>query len=81
MGLADTLKTPPPVRRSVCAIGRLLETLRGEELAALRVALANPEWSNAALARALTDEGHSIGQQASANHRAGRCSCVKLGIS
>lgn len=81
MGLADTLKTPPPVRRSVCAVGRLLESLRGDELAALRAALVNPEWSNAALAHALTGEGHAVSHQVTQRHRVGACSCVKLGIS
>ncbi len=88
MGLADTLKTPPPVRRSVCAVGRLLETLpdvapKGEvsELAALRAALVNPEWSNAALSHALAGEGHAVSHQVTQRHRAGACSCVKLGIS
>ena len=81
MGLADTLKTPPPVRRSVCAVGRLLETLRSDELAALRVALDNTGWSHCALARALADEGHAISHQVMQRHRSGACSCVKLGIS
>lgn len=81
MGLADTLKTPPPVRRSVCAVGRLLETLRGDELAALRAALVNTDWSNVALSNVLADEGHNVSHQVMQRHRSGACTCNKLGIS
>ena len=79
MSLSDRVKTPP--KRSTgfdCSVGRLLNTLEGDELAALIAMLGTPDergWSQSDIYDALTAEGHEVGRQTINRHRAGSCRC------
>ena len=81
MSLAKRVKTPP-VRTTGfdCSVGRLLNTLEGDELAALVEMLGHDKsdgWPNEAIYDALTAEGHDVGRQTIGRHRRGRCRCSK----
>ena len=81
MSLSDRVKTPP--RRNTgfdCSVGRLLDTLEDDELAALIEMLGTPEkrgWSQSDIYDALTAEGHEVGRQTINRHRAQACRCSK----
>jgi hypothetical protein len=53
----------------------LLDTLKGDELAALQHILGSRQWSQAMVWKALTDEGYEVGMQSINRHRGGRCRC------
>ena len=78
MALADRIQS---TRRNMhglpCSVGTLLDTLQGDELAALKHMLASREWSQAMVWKALTDEGYEVGLQSINKHRGGNCRCAK----
>ena len=63
----------------LCKVGALLEqgTLRPGDRRYLADQLANPAVPATALARALTLEGHPVGQSTVKDHRADRCACAR----
>lgn len=68
---ADTVRTGPR-----CTVGIALQTMTGDDLAALKAALADKDRvTGAAIARALTASGTKIGGSGVRRHRAGDCSC------
>jgi len=79
MSLADRVKTPSPGLNGLpCSIGALLDTLDGDELAALQQILRSDSgWSQAMIWKALMDEGYAVGQQSINRHRGGKCRCAK----
>jgi hypothetical protein len=78
MALADRLNnTPPNMTGTPCSVRVLLDTLQGDELAALKHMLASREWSQAMIWKALLDEGYEVGQQSVNRHRGGKCRCAK----
>lgn len=78
MALADRLATPPAVRRGQqCSVGALLDSLDGDDLAAVQAALANPAWTEAMIWQVLTDEGYDVAKQSIGRHRRGHCSCAR----
>lgn len=78
MALADKLQHPAPnMAGSPCSVRVLLDTLQGDELAALKHMLASREWSQAMVWKALLDEGYEVGQQSINRHRGGKCRCAK----
>ena len=78
MALVDQLNNAPrPFHGSPCSVRTLLDTLQGDELAALEFMLGSREWSQAMIWKALTDEGYNVGQQSVNRHRGGKCRCAK----
>ena len=78
MALADRVKTTAPNMAGMpCSVGVLLDTLTGDELAALKHMLASRSWSQAMVWKALTDEGYEVGMQSINRHRGGKCRCAK----
>lgn len=79
MALADRIKNPAANMTGLpCSIGALLETLEGDELAALKLMLApDSGWSQAMIWKTLMDEGYVVGQQSINRHRGGNCRCAK----
>ena len=81
MSLAKRVKAPPPRTTGFdCSVGRLLNTLEGDELAALVAMLADREhggWPNGHVYDALVAEGYEVGRQTIGRHRRGRCRCDK----
>jgi hypothetical protein len=77
MALADRVTT---TQRNVnglpCSVGVLLDTLEGDELAALQQILADRTWSQAMVWKALTDEGYEVGMQSVNRHRGSKCRCA-----
>jgi len=79
MALADKVHNPQRnMSGTPCSVGLLLDTLEGDELAALKHMLASREWSQAMVWKALTDEGHEVGLQSINKHRGGNCRCAKV---
>lgn len=83
MSLSERIKTQPSrISGYDCSVGRLLNTLEGEELSALIHMLGTPEkrgWSQSDIYDALIGEGHEVGRQTINRHRAGGCRCFKAG--
>ena len=78
MSLSDRIQSRTPAMHGMpCSVGVLLETLKGDELAALVHILGSREWSQAMVWKALTDEGYEVGMQSVNRHRGGRCRCAK----
>lgn len=82
MALADRIKEPPAksLHGFPCSVGALLAQLDGDELAAFQAMLGTDEqrgWSAAAIYKAVTDEGYTIGHQSINHHRGKRCRCFK----
>ena len=76
MALADRIQKPMPnMAGTPCSVRVLLDTLEGDELAALQHMLASREWSQAMVWKALTDEGYQVGYQSINGHRGGKCRC------
>lgn len=79
MSLADRLATTKQTQSGLpCSIGRLLATLKGDELAALEAMLGTPErrgWSQRDIYITLRAEGYEVGLQTINRHRAGMCRC------
>lgn len=76
MSLAAALsrEAAPVQRGGRCSVALLLETLSADDAAELRSALASP-MEHAAIARALTSEGHRFASSTIARHRRGECRC------
>lgn len=81
MSLANRVRTPPAAMHGLpCSVAVLLDTLKGDELEALRIMLGTPEkrgWSQRDIYEALTAEGHEVGYQSINRHRGGQCRCGK----
>lgn len=78
MALADRITAPEyGLTGKPCSVGALLDTLEGSELAALEQILADRNWSQAMVWKALTDEGYEVGLQSVNRHRGGKCRCAK----
>jgi hypothetical protein len=78
MALADRVKNPAPnIHGTPCSVRTLLDTLQGDELAALQHMLGSREWSQAMVWKALVDEGYEVGQQSINRHRGGKCRCAR----
>ena len=79
MTLATKLVTPPDPRRGPdCSMRTILRALPEQEAQAVQAALNNPDWTAAALARLLTQEGHRIQDTTVRRHRRGDCLCPYL---
>lgn len=78
MALADRIANPEyGMTGKPCSVGALLDTLQGSELDALNSILADRDWSQAMVWKALTDEGYEVGLQSVNRHRGKKCRCVK----
>lgn len=78
MTLADALAglaadPPMPNKGPKCYVCRWLEEATPEERAAFELACANNRVTSSALARTLSDSGHSIPEPSVARHRRGFC--------
>lgn len=61
---------------SCCSLGRLLDELDGDELAALKVMLGTPDawgWTAPEIYEALKLEGYAVGFKVINKHRGGKC--------
>jgi len=77
MALADKVKNPQRnMAGTPCSVAVLLDTLKGDELDALKHMLANRDWSQAMVWKALTDEGYEVGLQSINKHRGEKCRCA-----
>ena len=78
MALSDRVATTKQaIHGKPCSVGVLLDTLQGDELDALNSILADRDWSQAMVWKALTDEGYEVGLQSVNRHRGAKCRCVK----
>lgn len=78
MPLADRLnEAPARMTGKPCSIGLLLDTLEGDELAALNAMLYELGWSQSRIVAALDAEGHSVGAQTPNRHRSRSCRCFR----
>lgn len=78
MALSDRLEsTPARPTGKPCSVGVLLDSLDGPELEALEAMLYRLGWSQSRIWRALTDEGHVVGEQMINRHRSQGCRCFK----
>jgi len=77
MALSDRVTTIKKAMHGLpCSVGVLLDTLHGDELAALQTILADREWSQAMVWKALTDEGYEVGLNSINKHRGLKCRCA-----
>ena len=65
----------PPTKKTYCGVRNLFETLEPKDVASLKKALENPDWTNKGLARELKRRGVSISETPISRHRRGECSC------
>lgn len=78
MALADRLNgAPARMTGKPCSIGALLDTLKGDELAALNAMLYELGWSQSRIVEALEGEGHVVGGQTPNRHRSRACRCFR----
>lgn len=80
MSLSERVtETPSRTHGLPCSVGVLLETLKGDELDALKTMLGDPikrdGWSASDIFKALSDEGYTVGYQTIGRHRGGKCRC------
>lgn len=80
MPLAERVQSEPRRKPTglPCSIGKLLDTLEGAELAALRSMLYELGWSAHRIYEALEAEGHIVGEQTINRHRSQSCRCYKV---
>lgn len=67
----------PPIKESLCAVMVRAADLEPADLKILLDALAEPLWSNNALAAELTRRGFEISESTVRKHRTKVCACVK----
>lgn len=79
MPLAERVQSEPQRRPTglPCSVGKLLDTLEGDELAALNAMLYELGWSQSRIVEALEDEGHPVGAQTPNRHRSRSCRCFQ----
>jgi hypothetical protein len=75
MSLLDEIQAARLGRGTVCSVTSLRETLDPTDRAHFDEALADPTVSAAAIARAVNNRGHKIGQYAIGRHRRRDCTC------
>jgi hypothetical protein len=79
---------PETIHGYPCSVGALIDSLEGEELAALqlilygRAGLTEPRagcrgWTEKQVFAAVTDEGYSVAKSQINEHRGKRCRCYK----
>lgn len=56
-----------------CTLCEFVDSLTGDDLTALKAALADDAYTSAAIARALRSEGHGFAQSTVMRHRKGEC--------
>lgn len=79
MTLASKLANPQRGQKGPdCSVRMLLRTLPPSDAEAVQAALDNPDWTAAALARLLTQEGHRVQDSTVRRHRRGDCLCAYL---
>ena len=66
----------PEAKKSSCKVRTILESLDSKDQSILVSALANDDWTAAALARELTTRGLAISEKPIMNHKRKRCSCA-----
>ena len=66
----------PQARKSSCKVRTILESLDSKDQSILVDALANEDWTAAALARELTARGIAVSEKPIMNHKRKRCSCA-----
>ena len=81
MGLLDDVAAEPRKvsRHPQCIAGRLIAALPDQERAELATALANTEFTTAAIRRVLNRRGLDVKQEALSRHRHGTCCCEPRG--
>lgn len=81
MSLSERVTTAPPSKHGLpCSVAVLLNTLEGDELAALVAMLGNEEqrgWAAGDIYDALAAEGYKVGYQSINRHRGGKCRCSR----
>lgn len=77
MGLKDALSTPPHVDKGPrCSVKVILDSLDGEDRAALETAIDDLAWTCSSIFRALNKEGHTgVSETALRRHRQRMCKC------
>jgi hypothetical protein len=73
VSLADLLAPPPP--RPGCPVARL--DLDAEDRKALAAAVLDPRVSGRQIHEALRKSGYTVGAEAVAKHKKGRCDCAR----
>lgn len=79
MSLTDRVaEGPAPViHGSPCSVGIVLKRIPPAEAKALAEMLGDGSWTAGQIYDALLEEGHGVGRQTIARHRAGKCRCGK----
>ena len=67
----------PPLKDSLCIVGRRASELSGEDQKVLESALSDPRWTASALTRALNERGFAVGDTALRKHQRKDCACVR----
>ena len=76
MGLLDDMT--PPVIVSSCRVRSIADSLDEADKKIFMAALADPRWSNRALATAMNDRGFELGVSSIQKHKSRGCSCSKI---
>lgn len=67
----------PPVKNTLCLIGRKAAELSDSDLQILEASLADPRWTTSSLTRALAERGFVVGETALRKHSKRECACVR----
>lgn len=67
----------PPQRITPCRVREILSSLDKKDQDILVAALADPNWGDKTLARALSERGIKISDTPIRNHRSKGCSCAR----
>lgn len=79
MTLLEEIVGRNTVRRTSCSVGTLLKDLDPQDRADLTEAFNNPAIMSSAIARALRNRGHKLGDYTIRRHRDLKCSCHDAG--
>lgn len=67
----------PPVKDSLCLIGKKALELSVEDQEVLEASLADPRWSSSGLQKALAERGFVVGETVMHKHRKKECACAR----
>lgn len=77
MSLADDLATPAASRGPLCSVNVILSELTPELRTLVEDRIANQRYTSTQIAKALSNNGHPIGDTSIQRHRRQECACSR----
>jgi hypothetical protein len=68
----------PPLKETLCSLGKSMKGLSKEDLKLLLAALNDPRWTHKDLTLAVSGRGFKTNEKALRAHRKGECLCSRI---